>query len=219
MNQRRHLDQLWRVAQKRYRRLRAESLKLAVSTADPEARRRRVPLLMIDGINQWSNFARSFFLSSALGCRSQGGRWIVGGGLPTARQREVIVAAIHAAAPRNVVQLPPAGPIDRRLEPTWSDPNVLIQAGQAIGLTNQQDIINAFSPFPGFIVDWLCVRNFYAHRNADAYESARTVLTRHGVVFGSDVSEWMLRAGLAGYRPLLVDWCLEMELRCEYLCV
>jgi len=210
------LDRLWRSTRKHYARLRAEVLSLTVGR--PEARTQRVPLLAIDGINYFANFTRAFYLSGALGCRSRNGKQISSGHPSVRSLRDAMTVAIQASARNNARWLPLTGPIERRLEPPWHDPNVLIKSAEAAKLSNYNDVLSAFSPFPKCIPDWACVRNFFAHRNADTYAAAMTVLAQNGLMSGRRISDLLLQPALGAARPLLWEWCAEIELRCEYLC-
>ena len=195
---------------------RAEVLSLA--TGNAEARAQRIPLLVIDGINCFANFTRAFYLSAALGCWTGAGIRVCSG-VPSIRTlREAMVVAIHAAAKNKAQYLPATGPIGRRQEPAWHDPNVLIQCAQAASLSNRDDVVSAFSPFPKCVTDWSCVRNFFAHRNGDTHAAATTVLAQNGLVSRGGITELLVQPGIHGARPLLWDWCEEIELVCEYLC-
>lgn len=216
MNSTDHLDQLWRSARNHFARLRVETLRLAV--ANRETRRQRVPTLVVDGINCWANFSRAYYLSAVRGCRACNGTRITAQAIPSRMPRDAIVAAVRASAKNNAQWLPATGPIDRRLEPAWHDPNVLMRSAQAVGLSNTSDILAAFSPFPSCFLDWACVRNFFAHRNGDTHASALRVLMQYGLVSTRDIPELLVRPAIRAARPLLWEWCVEVELRCEYLC-
>lgn len=216
MNPGPRLERLRRLARSHFGRLRGETLRLTLDT--PEVRKTRIPILVIDGINCWANFSRAYFLSAARGCWSSGGRRITALSLSGHSNRDAIYAAIRACAQNNVTWVSATGYIDRRWEPAWHDPNVLMKSAQFIGLSSFNDIASALSPFPKYIMDWACVRNFFAHRNGDTHASAIEVLMQSGLVSGPNISELLVQAPIGSARPLLWEWCSEIELLCEYLC-
>lgn len=214
MNRVKHLDALWCSARKQYVRMRVRVLALAGHTSEVKS---TLPLLVIDGLNCWANFTRAYYLSVALGCRSRNGVRLQSGLAPRTERRAIEIA-VTAAAPSNASRVPLAGPINRRLEPAWHDPNVLIQCAQAASLPTAVDVVGAFSPFPEPIRDWACVRNFFAHRNGHTHGAALKTLARYGVTSSGDVLLSLMQPTFRRSRPLIWEWCFEFEDRCEFLC-
>lgn len=216
VNRSSHLCQILKPMQIHMKRLKGIALQSAQNPTG--VRHELVPVMVINGINAWSNFARAYVLSSALGTKSIAGI-SVRCGLPRGKCcNDVIWEILHAINSKKALRLK-GRLVPRRDEPTWHDPNTLIVATKALQLSCAGTVQAAMSPFPQYLPDWSCIRNFFAHRNQDTFASALGILSqRYGIVSTKDLGKAVLAPRLNGARPLLWEWADNVEDLCEYLC-
>ena len=183
---------------------------------DPETGR-CCSYIVIEAMNCWVLFSRSLIVSSALGAttRSTGRVASLYGRRSTVDY--VIVQAALAENPRLGVSGLPAR-IDRRLEPVWHEPAVIIRLATALQLSNGSTITQALSVGATFMRDLPPVRNYFAHKNQDTAERVRRIGRQYGVSAYAGGSGRMKKPGdvimsSAPGRPqsLLADWLDELD--------
>lgn len=125
----------------------------------------------------YSNFARSYFLSCALTPTTRSGVKI------TCHQSitnfiDAIDASMKACKNRVWVNARGNKNWTQRDEPSWHQPNVLIDCCQEIGCSNQANITLAFSVPTSVFEDLTKFRNFFAHRNKSTMNAALTIVDK-----------------------------------------
>src|ERR1700720_3179728 len=124
----------------------------------------------VEALNTWANFSRSYYLSSCLGAflAPLGKITTI---TPFSNFNDSIGGAVLLykayASPRST------GVWHRRDEPTWHDPNVLLNCCNNIGASNYIHITNALSVGTRFFVDLPVFRNYCAHKNMQTEKAAQ----------------------------------------------
>src|SRR5258706_12652652 len=135
------LQKLWLSMKKRCRRLRQEAMLLRAPIGSAE-REVGTSSLVINLLNIWGNFARSYYLSCMSECRCTGGH-MVSVGMTGLTIHDCIGLAISIITPWN--SFVPGTIPDRRREPTWHDPNTLLRIAASQAFSHRSDIVAAFS--------------------------------------------------------------------------
>lgn len=107
---------------------------------------------------------------------------------------------------------------DRRDEPAWHDPNIFIRSCGAVGCSNYQDILAAFS-VQAKAFDFLPVfRNFYAHRNEQTARRAINIAHEYSIVPHYHPTQILSSTAYGRPQSLLLDWIDEIIFVIEFLC-
>jgi hypothetical protein len=188
---------------------------LATLDAPPTSERDRgIALGAIEVLNTWSNFARAYWLSSFGEPRTSGGvRIRCGRSLLASDPLGFAITTFRPKArPRG------NGRWDRRLEPTWHDPQTLLQLTREAGLTNAADVAVAFSINTRVFYDLPVLRNYFAHRNEDTYLAALRVAALNSVATPRRPFEVLAGVSAGRTQALFREWLGDLDLVAEYLC-
>jgi hypothetical protein len=165
--------------------------------------------------NAWSNFVRAFYLScifEAKPCTSK--RISHGAGAPDLNAG--IGIAVQMVRPYSRPKS--NGSWDRRDEPPWHDPNILLGLSSRITCSHDSELQAAFSM--GFTVfrDLPVFRNFFAHRNAATAAAAANIASSYGIPSSLGTPAILLTNPYGRFQPLLFEWMDELLFTAEYMC-
>lgn len=202
MRPHRRLKNLERSASKRLKRL--HKLAFNVSLQPPcKDREVNIAFVVIETLNCWNNFSRSYYLSSILNPKTKQGKRIA-----TSVAGYTYNQAIHDAIllwkPRSPV--PTAGIWHRRSEPPWFDPNILMNSCQQLNCSNIVDIQAALSLGSRVFLDLPTVRNFYGHRNPQTELAASNIGLNYLLPTNLHPTEMLLSRPPTRPQPLILDW-------------
>lgn len=198
---------------------RVSRIRSVLNEIEPERfrydREARVAFVVIETLNAWTNFVRSFYLSCMFSARTTGGIRI--GTVTTGiGENDAIGRAVLYWRP--TARQKSDGSWRRRDEPTWHDPNLLIPVCRAEGFTNITDIEAAFSAGDRTFVDLPVFRNYFAHRNQRSEKAARNLAPRYGIPATHRPAEILLSTPLGRPQSLIDDWIDHISFTIEYLC-
>jgi len=166
----------------------------------------------IEALNAWALFSRSFYLSCALGALTERKRYVTN----TLATTDPLGAAITCINSRARPKSP--GVWDRRDEPAWHDPNVLMRVCANLGCSIQVEVGRAFSLSQNVFKDLPVFRNFFAHRNGQTSQAARNTAPRYTLPTHLSPTELLLSVSPGATESLLLDWLTEMLITAEFLC-
>lgn len=172
--------------------------------------------LVIEALNLWAEFVRAYYLSGAIGARTESGSWMtyISVALPTTEA--AIKHAVIVARGK-----PPKQPrVLRRDEPAWHDKGLLLRLLKSTGASNLAQVQAALS-VPSSFRDCLpTMRNFYAHRCGDTYQKAANVAVKLGLRALPTLRPTEIMCAALPKRPqnLFADWLDEMWTVVELLC-
>src|SRR6266851_1216258 len=132
-----------------------------------------VAYVAIEALNAWTLFSRSFYLSCALGARTERKRMVTYT-LSTTDPLGAAIMCTNSRARPNAL-----GVWHRRDEPTWHDPNILMRVCGNLGCSIQVQIGQAFSLSQNVFNDLPVFRNFFAHRNGQTSQAAKNIAPRY----------------------------------------
>ncbi len=180
----------------------------AVNDSDKKRRDYTFSYVMIETVNLWSLFIRSFYLSCTQSTKHPTGAKVTCKPYGTKTTANAInVAMVY-------FKRKPSG-----REPAWHDRHTISKLAKHLGFSNESDIDNALSLAPKSLGDLVIIRNFYAHRNQETYSNVRNVAISYGLI-GIDHPNELLQ-GIATGRPqqvildLLDDLRNTIELMCQ----
>jgi hypothetical protein len=107
---------------------------------------------------------------------------------------------------------------DRRDEPTWHDPQILLRLTREAELSNAPDVAAAFSINTRAFTDLPVLRNYFAHRNQGTHEAALRIALLNSVPIPSRPSEVLASVPAASTQTLFQDWLGDLDLVAEFLC-
>lgn len=207
------LAKLSSCARRRLRRLRGPLVQHNAIVNSVELDR-TVAYIVLEAVNTWTNFSRSYYLSFLAEPRRRVGTRVKIRNLSAATPGDMLLLAARAC--RGPLAAPPS---DRRSEPDWKDPTMLFRACQAVSPTHLIDVQNALSLQTRVFVDMPTFRNFYAHRNDETANRAVQLARRHYLIGGvRHPTAALLAIRHARPQSLLLDWLDEMEVVIEVLC-
>ena len=171
----RHLAKLKGAATRRalYLRYLADSCTLPITPQHD----RLVAFLTIEALNLWSCFCRTYYLSCVLNAKTvQGGRITVG---------NVAVRTVDEATEHAVRKFKPwlkgPGPFERRDEPPWHDPTVLLRLVTDLKCSALAQVTIALGQPSTAFSDLPVFRNFFAHRNEDTARKTANIARRYSL--------------------------------------
>ena len=148
------------------------------SSTSAFAREERMTYAVINLLNSWSNFQRTYFICCLLGAKS------ANQGSVTSNQTGLVVTTNDAIGkaighfyptktPRN------SGLWDTRDEPTWHDSNTLLRLATVYTFSNESHIQTAFTL--GFTAhkNLVVFRNYYAHKNRGTQSKAQAIAAQY----------------------------------------
>ena len=168
-----------------------------------------VGYVAIEALNAWALFSRSFYLSCALGARTERRKRVACTATTTDPLGSAITHYKHYAQPNA------AGAWHRRDEPAWHDPNVLMTVCSNLGCSIQPQIATAFSLNQNVFTDLPVFRNFFAHRNGGTSQAARNVGPRYTLPTSLSPSDLLLSVSPGGTMPVIVEWLTEMDITAD----
>jgi hypothetical protein len=179
----------------------------------PESNR-LISYITIETLNTWANFSRAYFLSCTLSPFRESGIRIV----LTNQNIHSFHDAIDAAMRRCKYNVWKQGGWRRRDEPPWHRPDTLIRSCDAIGCSNQVEILGAFS-IPTKVFDHLSLfRNFFAHRNDYTVTLIKGIAHQYSIPVHQHPSEILCQPAYGRPQMLIFDWIDDINLTVELLC-
>lgn len=165
----------------------------------------------IEALNAWALFSRSYYLSCALGAVTERKKYVT-----TAVTADPLGAAITCINSR--ARPSAAGVWHRRDEPAWHDPYVLMRVCGNVSCSIQSEIGQAFSLSQNVFTHLPVFRNFFAHRNGDTSQAARSIAARYTLPSHLSPTELLLSVSPGSTEPVLADWLAEILITAEFLC-
>lgn len=207
-------EKLSKTATGRIQRLRSTVSQLSSRRATWQEMDMQVGRAVVEALNTWNNFARSYLLSYlASPRRKRGDRLRFENLLATSPGSLLHIAAKACKGPLA------SAPLDRRDEPKWSDTSTFLKACGALSPSNMADIQAALSIQTRVFSDLPTFRNFYAHRNEETAARAIGIAKRHYLISGvHHPTEALLRPATKRPQPLLFDWLDEMQIVVGFMC-
>jgi hypothetical protein len=178
---------------------------------------RMLAYIVMETMNCWVLFSRSFIVSSALGARTRNNGNVTSMFNRRSSANDVIIQATFTESPWLGRRGRPTQ-IDRRQEPAWHDPAVIMRLSSALLLSNDSTITQALSLGATFARDLPPIRNYFAHKNEDSAERVRRIGRQYGIsaYAGSSLRKKtpaLVITSSAPGRPqsILADWLDELE--------
>ena len=171
-----------------------------------------VSYVAVEALNAWSLFSRSFYLSCAIGARTERKKAI---SFAQATSDHLGAAITHYK--RNAVPNV-AGAWHRRDEPTWHDPNVLMTVCKNLGCSIQPEIEIAFSLGQDVFNDLPVCRNFFAHRNEQTSHAARSLASKYTLPTPATLTDFLVAVSPGNSAPVLLTWIGEINVTAEFIC-
>jgi hypothetical protein len=171
-----------------------------------------VAYVAIEALNAWTLFSRSFYLSCAIGAKTERGQYIKINTAITDPLGLAITTFRKSATPNN------AGVWHRRDEPAWHDPNVLLTACGNLSCSIQPEITASFSLQQNVFNDLPVLRNFFAHRNEGTSKAARYLAPRYTLPSTLSPSEFLLAASPGKATSIVIAWLDEMNITAQFMC-
>ncbi len=189
------------------------------SSTSAFAREERMTYAVINLLNSWSNFQRTYFICCLLGAKS------ANQGSVTSNQTGLVVTTNDAIGkaighfyptktPRN------SGLWDTRDEPTWHDSNTLLRLATVYTFSNESHIQTAFTL--GFTAhkNLVVFRNYYAHKNRGTQSKAQAIAAQYLLQQRQHPTAILLGAPSTSPSTNLIGlWADEICQTIEWLCV
>jgi hypothetical protein len=205
------LRRLRKTLSQRISRLEKRLRSVAANNADKH-RDVVVAYVAIEALNAWALFSRSFYLSCALGAKTERRRPVT----LTATTADPLGAAITCCNSR--ARPNAAGMWHRRDEPAWHDPNILMRVCGNVGCSIQSQIGQAFSLNQNVFNDLPVFRNFFAHRNGQTSQAARNIAPRYTLPSKLSPTDLLLAVSPGATEPVMIEWLTEITITAEFLC-
>ena len=137
---------------------------IALRTPLSSLQQRELAITLIDAQNTWQLFVKYFFISSAIGARRASGQRAHAGIPGILTQGDAIAFAIKETRYQIYLKKGATGAYKPLDEPGWHLSWVLPKLARAAKLSNETQVLSAWS-IPGQAIDHLLTaRNFFAHR-------------------------------------------------------
>lgn len=175
---------------------------------------RELAFAAIEVATVWSSFVRSYYLSCALGARLGNGTMVTvspPGILNTFDAMQFAVALLKKKTLR-----PNWHPLD---EPTWRLPSTLLRLSTAIGFSHSAQITTAFSVPTSVFDDLPKFRNFYAHRGKSTFQGVAMARSQRRMQGPAHPTAVMATCLPGRPQNLISDWCDEIRITVELLCL
>jgi hypothetical protein len=145
---------------------------------------RVVAFVVIEALNTWASFCRSFYLSCVFRARrANGAKVALGKEAHIVTRDQAIEFAVLTVRGHSYVQNH-RGPWKWRDEPKWYDPSVINNISPRLALSNLAQIQGAFGIPTVAFSEIPVFRNFFAHRNHDTASRVRSLITRSYTTYG-----------------------------------
>lgn len=213
MNRCRSLLKLRRTLVARLERL---ERKLSASAAlAPHDRDPVISYVTIESLNAWSQFAKALYLSCMINAKTEGKATIgvVPAGAPLNDALGIAITRYKRYATPNG-----SGEWDRRDEPAWHDPNVLLGVCQHVSCSIYSQMQAAFSLGQRVFLDLPVFRNFFAHRNRLSSRAAQNLGPQYLLPSSLRPSEMLMRSKPMTPASVLEEWIAELKITAEFLC-
>jgi hypothetical protein len=171
-----------------------------------------VAYVAIEALNAWALFSRSFYLSCAIGAKTERGKYVKINTSVTDPLGLAITTFRRSATPNS------AGVWHRRDEPAWHDPNVLLSACANLGCSIQAEISASFSLQQNVFNDPPVLRNFFAHRNEGTSRAARFLAPRYTLPSTLSPAELLMAASPGAATSIILAWLDEMNITAQFMC-
>ena len=172
-----------------------------------------VAYVTIEALNTWVLFARSFYLSCAIGARTERNkRASLAAPAGTSHLGAAVTLYKKSAKPNQL------GQWHRRDEPPWHDPNVLMTVCKNLGCSVQNELEAAFSMQQTVFRDLPVFRNFFAHRNQGTSTAARNLAPLYTLPTYLSPTDLLMSTSPGAYGPLLVVWLDEIRITADFIC-
>lgn len=208
----RRLRKLRRALASRLKRL-ERRLQTLVSGTNRQDRDLVVAYVTLEALNAWAQFCRSFYLSCALGARTERKKYITITVPAGTDHLGIAIKHFKKSAKPNSV-----GAWHRRDEPTWHDPNVLMTLCSNLGCSIQSEVERAFSLGQTVFRDLPVARNFFAHRSEGTARAARNIAPQYTLPTYLSPAELLLAVPPGAYSSLVVAWLDEIRITAELIC-
>jgi hypothetical protein len=217
MRQERRLARLLSTLRARVAKL--DALNAAAYLNDTSEARRLCSFATIELQTSWTNFVRSFYLSSAyLSPKSLAGSTIRHSNSAVTDERSALILAIQTLRNTNF-SVPVHEPISSRDEPDWKAKPILLNLDRAMGFSNGASILSALSYPANFFEELFPLRNFFAHRDHKGADRIRNLAWRRFRVRSiQHPSELLLRPVPNRSGSLFRSWAAEIVDVATLLC-
>ena len=174
---------------------------------------RLVAFVVIEALNLWASFARSFYISCLLRAFRPSGTRVTIRATGIKRSGDAISFAMTQMGRKR----PP--PWKRRDEPVWRDPQTLIRLFSASGASNLPQVLTAFSYPPAVFGQLPVARNFFAHRNDET--AAEVANLARSLLLSTKLRPLEVVCSRLSGRPqnVLADWLDDLRNVIELLCL
>jgi hypothetical protein len=178
--------------------------------------------IVIQCLNLWFVFSRTYFLSCVLSPFRENGSSVICTNPSIRTFNDAIDMAIHVTKPR-IWRSGMTGRWTRQDEPPWGNTSNFMNSCNAIGCSNYQEIQNAFSIQARVFKDLPKFRHFYAHRNEDTAKEALYIARQYYSIpiipTNNHPTKMLLQAAYG--RPqscLILDWIDDIINTVDLLC-
>lgn len=138
---------------------------------------KEVAFLAIEGLNVWSSFSRSFYLSCVFrATRTSGAKVMLGKHAQIKSHTQAIDFAVRTMKGAKYAQTRKP-PWTWRDEPTWYDPRVIYALSIQLALSNLSKIQAALGLQTAVFAELPIFRNFFAHRNEHTASRVRGLIS------------------------------------------
>ena len=203
------LRKLQRQANSRLLKLRSGVVSVGPATASENDE--KLAFVVVESMNIWASFVRSYYLSWFIPAKTITGKQI------TSVQKFTSFVDAIVFAIRRLRRPSYRGTPARRDEPPWHEPRTLLTLAADLRVSNLGQIQAAFSINASFVENLPTVRNFYAHRNQETFQRVQ----RRGTLLGLGLLRpCELLSTPLPRRPqnILTDWLDEIRITIELLC-
>jgi hypothetical protein len=111
-----------------------------------------------------------------------------------------------------------SGEWNRRDEPAWHDPNVLLGVCQNVNCSIYLQMQAAFSMGQRVFLDLPVFRNFFAHRNRLSSRAAQNLGPNYLLPSILRPSEMLASSRPMAAASVLEEWIAELKITAEFLC-
>jgi hypothetical protein len=211
-----HCRSLLKLRRRFVARLERLERRLAASAAlAPHVRDPVISYVTIESLNAWSQFSKALYLSCMMNAKTESKATIAvaPGGLPMNDALGLAIRRYKRYATPNSL-----GEWDRRDEPPWHDPNILLGVCQHVGCSIYLQMQAAFSLGQRVFLDLPVFRNFFAHRNRLSSRAAQNLGPNYLLPSNLRPSEMLSRSKPLSSGSVLEEWIGELKITAELLC-
>jgi len=199
---------------KRLKRLRND-LQVIAGVVPIRTREIFVCHLAVELLNTWTNFVRAYYLSGMICARRKGGGRVMVPN-PQLDENDALEPAIHQFKPNALRKAD--GSWQRRDEPTWHDPKVLLTICNTVSFSNLPDLQAAFSTGTRAFGDLPVFRNYFGHRNQRSRLAAENLAPQYGIPATRRPSEILTSRPLGRPQILMLEWLDDLTFVMQFMC-